>query len=173
MSAATRYSNTPPLSYTTPPFPSLYWPVRARPGEPKYLYALNDIWRYTLYWTLITVLAAHIVVAAWAVLAQFLSANQRRKFLASSSGQRLSSKNRKLIGQNPIGETVGWVWLIPVVYLVIGGVEALLGGSLVGVVLGAVYDAGYFRMSTWTPLLWGIINMLVLVLGGFRIQGGL
>jgi len=59
------------------------------------------------------------------------------------------------------------------VYMVTGGLEALLGGSVVGLVLGAVYNAGYFRMSTWTPLLWGVINMLILVVSSFRIQGGL
>ena len=65
------------------------------------------------------------------------------------------------------------MWIAPLVYLVIGASEALLAGSLVGLLLGAVYNAGYFRMSTWTPLLWGVINMLVLVVSSFRIQGGL
>lgn len=59
------------------------------------------------------------------------------------------------------------------VYVVMGALEALLAGTMVGLVLGAVYNGGYFAMSTWTPLLWGIINMLVLVVSSFRIQGGL
>jgi len=162
-----------PLPYATPPFPSLYWPIRANPGQAQYLYLLSDIWRFTLYWTLITIVSAHILVATWAVLMQFLSAHHRRKYLDSPVGRRLSNKNRKLLGENPITETIGWVWLIPTVYMVVGGIEALLAGSLVGLVLGAVYNAGYFRMSTWTPCLWGIINMLVLVVSSFRIQGGL
>jgi len=91
----------------------------------------------------------------------------------SPQGKALSAKNRKLLGENPLGETLSWVWMVPLVYIVIGASEALLAGSLVGLVLGAVYNAGYFRMSTWTPLLWGIINMLVLVVSSFRIQGGL
>ena len=65
------------------------------------------------------------------------------------------------------------VWVIPVVYLVVGGVEALLAGSIVGLVVGAVYNAGYYKMSTWMPFIWGMINCLVLILGSFRIQGGL
>jgi hypothetical protein len=82
-------------------------------------------------------------------------------------------KNRRLLGENPVGETLSWVWIIPVVYLVLGAAEAILAGSLVGLVLGAVYNAGFFAMSTWTPLLYGVINMLVLVVSSFRIQGGL
>lgn len=39
--------------------------------------------------------------------------------------------------------------------------------------LAAVYNAGFFAMSTWIPLLWGIINVLVLIIASFTIQGGL
>ncbi|KIW25233.1 uncharacterized protein PV07_08429 [Cladophialophora immunda] len=169
----TTYGGGVPLSYETPEFPALYWPVHANPGEPQYLYFLSDIYLYTLYWTLITMVAAHGCVATWAVLMQFASADQRRKYLNSPQGRALSAKNRKLLGDNPIGETLGWTWIVPIVYIVIGASEALLAGSLVGLVLGAVYNAGYFGMSTWTPLLWGVINMLVLVVSSFRIQGGL
>lgn len=167
------FSGDPPLSYTTPGWPSLYWPIRASVGEPQYLYYFSDIWRYTLYWTLITTGSAHFLVAVWAVLMQFASAVHRRAYLKSPSGMSLTPKNRKLLGENPIAETVGWVWLVPLVYLVLGGLEAFLSGSVVGVILGAVYNAGYFKMSTWTPLFWGIINMLVLVVASFRVQGGL
>ena len=167
------FSGNPPLSYEPPPFPSLYWPIHATPGQPKYLYYFSDILSFTLKWTLVTTGAAHILVAAWAVLMQFVSALHRRAYLKSPAGQSLSAKNRKLLGENPISETVGWVWLVPVVYIVLGGVEALIAGTIVGAILGAVYNAGYFKMATWTPLLWGVINMLVLVVASFRVQGGL
>ena len=169
----TTYGAGVPLSYETPQFPALYWPVHANPGESQYLYFLSDIFRYTLYWTMITIVAAHATVASWAVLMQFSSATRRRKYLNSQQGKALCAKNRQLLGENPLGETLSWVWIVPLIYLVIGASEALLAGSLVGLVLGAVYNAGYFRMSTWTPLLWGVINMLVLVVSSFRIQGGL
>ena len=169
----TTYGAGVPISYKTPGFPSLYWPVHANAGEARYLYFLTDIYRYTLYWTLITIVAAHTCVAAWAVLMQFTSATQRRKYINSPQGKALSTKNRRLLGENPLRETFSWVWLVPLVYIAIGASVALLAGSLVGLVLGAVYNAGYFRMSTWTPLFWGVINMLVLVVSSFRIQGGL
>jgi len=39
--------------------------------------------------------------------------------------------------------------------------------------LAAVYNAGYFRMSTWIPCVWGVINTLVLILSSFSLQGAL
>jgi hypothetical protein len=48
-----------------------------------------------------------------------------------------------------------------------------LGAKLTRSSLGAVYNAGYFRMSTWIPFVWSLINVLVLILSSFSIQGGL
>ena len=168
--AAPRYI---PLAYTTPKFPSLYWPINAKPGEAQYLYYLGDTWRFTVYWTLITYGAAHLLVSLSATLMQLRSAFVRRRRMQEDSWKRLSPQNKKLLGENPVGETLTWVWLIPLVYLVIGGVEALLAGSLLGLIVGTVYTAGDYRMSTWMPFIWGLINVLVLILSSFRIQGGL
>ncbi|EMC99017.1 hypothetical protein BAUCODRAFT_146005 [Baudoinia panamericana UAMH 10762] len=65
------------------------------------------------------------------------------------------------------------VWVVPIIYVVVGGIEAVIAGNVVGGLLSGVYSVGYFRMSTWIPLSWGIINTLVLVLSSFAIQGGL
>ncbi|TID14545.1 integral membrane protein [Venturia nashicola] len=65
------------------------------------------------------------------------------------------------------------IWIVPVVYVLIGGTEAVIAGSIVGGLIGGVYNAGYFRMSTWIPFVWALINTLVLILSSFAIQGGL
>lgn len=39
--------------------------------------------------------------------------------------------------------------------------------------LGAIYSSGSFRMSTWIPFVWALINVLVLIVSSFSIQGGL
>lgn len=39
--------------------------------------------------------------------------------------------------------------------------------------VGAGYLAGNFTMSTWVPFVWGWVNVLVLLVASFRIQGGL
>ena len=42
-----------PLGYVTPSFPSLYWPLNNEKFSLSYLYYTSDIWRFTVYWTLI------------------------------------------------------------------------------------------------------------------------
>ena len=149
-----------PLAYVTPSWPSLYWPINVTPGSSYYLYYVRDIWRFTLYWTLFIYLVLHLLTSVWAVLMLLRSAHARRQ----KDPDRHSGE---------VKTTLLWVWAIPMVYLVVGGVEALLAGSLMGLVLGAVYNAAFYRMSTWTPLLWGLVNALLLILSSFSIQGGL
>ena len=150
-----RTINPAPPNYTPPPFPSLYSPIHG--GSGVYLYYSSDVWRFTLFWTLIVFQAFHLAASGYAVVVQW--------------------KNWKLM------------WLVPIFYLLVGGVEAVLAGSIVGLMyviyitvvisliplarLGAAYDAGDFRMSTWIPLIWALINVLVLILSSFSIQGGL
>jgi Putative transmembrane protein 170 len=93
------------------------------------------------------------------------------------------------LGKGPAGWK--YIWIIPLAYAAVAGIEALLAGSIVGIMygelsdhiilyleltkssLGAVYNAGYFQMSTWIPFVWSLINVLVLILSSFSIQGGL
>lgn len=148
-----------PADYLRPSFPSLYWPINPSRGESQFLYYQSDIWRFTLYWTLLTYAVVHLAAALWAVLMQLRSA--------------LTTKTTPLGAPNKIRQTLVWVWVIPVVYLVVAGIEGVFAGSVVGLILGAVYNAGYFKMSTWMPLLWGLLNVSVLILSSFSIQGGL
>lgn len=99
-------SNTAPLDYATPAFPALYWPYKAPAGTANYLYYAHDIWRYTLLWTLIVFAVVHMSAAGYAVCMQM--------------GRGKSSWK--------------YVWIIPMVYAVVAGLEALMAGSLVGLV---------------------------------------
>jgi len=133
-----------PANYTTPQFPSLYWPFPVVNGQSKnaqYLYYASDIWRFTVIWTLLFFGAVHLATSLTAVFVQW--------------------RNWKVI------------WLVPVIYTVIAGIEAVLAGSMAGGLLGAVYTAGYFKMPTWIPFVWGLISTLVLISSSFAIQGGL
>jgi hypothetical protein len=93
-----KLQNTPPPGYRTPPFPSLYWPVRA--PSAYYLYDETDIWRFTLLWTLIVYGAVFLAASAYAVFMQ--------------------RKNWKI------------AWIIPILFIFVGGVEAMLAGSITG-----------------------------------------
>ncbi|EER24087.1 uncharacterized protein CIMG_10628 [Coccidioides immitis RS] len=130
-----------PGDYSVPPFPSLYTPLGPSRDEAKYLVFTGDMWRFTLFWTLILYSGVHIAAAACVVITQWHS----------------------------------WkvIWAVPVFYILIAGLEGLLAGSVVGLLIGAVYEAGNLKMITWLPFIWGCINTLVLILSGFSIQGGL
>jgi len=79
--------------------------LRWVPGEQDTnLYSLADIWRFTLLWTLIIYGLFHLGAAAYALLMQAGRKRSNWKFL----------------------------WLVPLVYMVISGLEALLAGSVVG-----------------------------------------
>ncbi|KAF2144127.1 uncharacterized protein K452DRAFT_153465 [Aplosporella prunicola CBS 121167] len=65
------------------------------------------------------------------------------------------------------------IWIVPLLYAIIGGIEAIIAGSIVGGLLGGVYNSGYFSMSTWIPFVWALISTFVLILSSFAIQGGL
>jgi hypothetical protein len=70
----------------------------------NYLYYSADIWRFTLLWTLIIFGIFYMATAAVAV------------------GMHVGRGKR----------SYKWVWIIPVGYAAIAGVEALLAGSFIG-----------------------------------------
>ncbi|KAF2763257.1 hypothetical protein EJ05DRAFT_496087 [Pseudovirgaria hyperparasitica] len=141
MSFLQRNIRTAPLGYTTPSFPSLYWPIPVAGPQANFLYNIGDVWRFTLLWTLIFYAAVHAAVCFWAIAIQ--------------------KRNYKVI------------WTVPIIYAVIGGVEALIAGSVTGGLIGTVYQAGYYRVSTWIPFAWALVCTLVLILSSFGFQGGL
>jgi len=63
--------DTAPVSYVTPRFPALYWPFPVGGTQVSYLYHASDIWRFTLYWTYITIVGVHIIAALYACLTQW------------------------------------------------------------------------------------------------------
>ena len=89
--------------------PSLPCTIRvdSTPGVAQYLYDTTDVWRFTLLWTLILFEACHLLTALYATAIQL--------------------RNRKTV-------TWWWPWIIPLVSLLIGGIEALLAGTIVGYV---------------------------------------
>lgn len=89
-----------PENYQTPAFPSLYSLIPPIRDEPQYLYRIPDIWRFTLFWTIIFFQGFHLAASGYAVMVQW--------------------RNWKTM------------WLVPVVYMLVAGVEAVLAGSVVG-----------------------------------------
>ena len=125
------------FDYITPGFPSLYWLI-GPPNvvQPSYLYHIHDIWRFTLFWTIIIFEAAHLAVAFYAVVIVWWGG--RRPVLkagtvrgAGEQGKRGKESNTGGKGGGAVGK-LKMLWMVPVVYGVIAGVEAVLAGSVVG-----------------------------------------
>lgn len=93
--------DTPAANYTVPPFPSLFWPPQA---ATVILYELDEMWKFTLFWTIILYGLFHLGAVGVAVLMQ--------------GGKRMSSWK--------------YLWLVPLIYAFIAGAEALIAGTLVG-----------------------------------------
>jgi hypothetical protein len=89
------------MQHESPPFPSLFW-------KPQYstvvLKRLDDMWRFTVYWTLILYGLFHMGAVAYALLMQLPKARSSWKFL----------------------------WLVPLTYFIVAAAEALIAGSVVG-----------------------------------------
>lgn len=96
----------PPANYTTPPFPSLN--VRtlfdSTPDKRYTLYFIGDVWRFTVIWTLITFAVFHLGAV---FIAMF------------THGWKKSSWK--------------YLWLTPIIYMGVAGVEAFISGTIVGV----------------------------------------
>ena len=93
-------SSPEPANYVVPSFPSLYWPFPITGNQALYLFHAGDVWRFTLYWTLIFYGAVHLATSGYAVVVQW--------------------RNWKVI------------WMAPLVYAIVGGIEAVVAGSAVG-----------------------------------------
>ncbi|ANZ77262.1 BA75_04833T0 [Komagataella pastoris] len=126
-----------PYGYQVPSFPSLYWPTLYSFEDAK-LYHMTDIWRFTLYWSLIFLVVFYGAAGIWAAIT-----------------------HRKLAFS---------IWIV-VVYLTIAAFHAVVAGSVVGVLIGQVYRAGAFSMSTWIPMCWGVILTLYVLISSYTITG--
>lgn len=101
------FFNGPPEGYRTPRFPSLnVQTVYDRSPTRVYtLYYIHDVWRFTVIWTVIIYVLFHVAAV---VIALF------------THGRRIS--------------TWKYLWAVPIVYIVIAGLQALVTGSIVGAV---------------------------------------
>ena len=104
-----RNSSIAPDGYETPRFPGLYsFEAVFKNNNPQYLYHSRDIWRFTLFWTIIIYEGFHLAASGYAFMMQW--------------------RNWKMM------------WMIPPLYMLVAGMEAVLAGSVVGLLYVKLVD---------------------------------
>ncbi|EGW31651.1 uncharacterized protein SPAPADRAFT_141055 [Spathaspora passalidarum NRRL Y-27907] len=131
-----------PIGYSTPSFPSLFWPLG--PTRSAYqvalLYYTIDIWKFTVWWTLILFGGLYTIVG----------------IIAAASSLLNKSRHNLNIG----GVEIMMSFSIVFFYLIIGLTRGFCSGAVVGIVVAAIYNAGSLTMSTWIPMTWAIAQVL-------------
>jgi len=99
-----RARNYPPENYHTPSFPGINWQLRDLTDDHRWsLFHIGDIWRFTVLWTIIIYAVVHLGAAAITIA---MHTNKRG--------------------------SLTYLWAVPLLYLIVSGVQALVAGSVVG-----------------------------------------
>jgi len=83
-------------------------------------------WRFTLFWTLILLEAAHLLVGTYAVIIVWWGG--RSDLLRAGKDEKRTSTDRGLGAWKKLKV----LWIVLVIYGVVAGLEAVLAGSVVG-----------------------------------------
>ncbi|KAJ3555593.1 hypothetical protein NM688_g2488 [Phlebia brevispora] len=181
-----------------PKWPSLYnflieiEPIEhRRPVQSKgfYLYDPNDIYRFTLYWTLIFYTPAFLICGIYAFLNLTFTPHSRVRrllFLAPSSyaavvaaaadiplrpypispsptPNKSTCKARSKPNERRSRLTFAVLVALTFAICAVGG--AVVGSAIMGYVMAGLFKAAHFNMSTWIPFFLGLIQTLVGLLG--------
>ncbi|KZS94553.1 hypothetical protein SISNIDRAFT_549102 [Sistotremastrum niveocremeum HHB9708] len=154
----------------TPPWPSLYNPTPElqhrhdsdpTPPGAHYLYNANDIFRFTLYWTLIFTLPPFIICGVWASITTMSAPPTRQLSVGTMRQSRDTSPSSR---QKPQARLIMGIAVFLTFVISSLGV-GVVSSVVVGYGLAGFYSAGSLNMSTWVPFAWGLIQSLVGLIG--------
>ncbi|WEJ93594.1 hypothetical protein PSN45_001062 [Yamadazyma tenuis] len=130
-----------PIGYTTPDFPSIYWPLGEHRPEfsQSMLYYGRDVWRFTIQWYIILFCGVYSVTGLY-MFVNYCVANYHSK--------------------TPSKYFVFRGVLIFVSYAFTSTMMAVISGSVVGLLTSAIYKAGSMTMSTWIPFTWAVLGVM-------------
>lgn len=127
-----------PVGYVVPPFPGLYWPSSDSFSH-SYLYHISDVWMFTAVWGIILTTGVYTLAALCILVTHWRNKTRRRRVVA-----------------------------IALVYVLWGGANGFFAGSIIGVVIAALYNATQFRLTPWIPFVWGVIIMIYAVVSSYK-----
>ncbi|KAI0675997.1 hypothetical protein C8Q78DRAFT_362351 [Trametes maxima] len=189
------------MSDAVPSWPSLYnplielFPLQHRdPIEPsgRYLHDPHDVFRFTLYWTLILYTPAYALCGTYAFLN--LAFPPLRIALTTRAPRPDSGPSHRSVGgesiplrrysrqpgpggraqgqgartpakQNERRSRLTFALLVLFVFAVFAVAGAVVGSAVVGYVLAGLFKSAKYNMSTWVPFIGGLLQTLVGFLG--------
>jgi len=168
---------------TTPPWPSLYNPaleiIHIEHHSPTqagaaYLYHAHDIFRFTLYWTLIFYTPPFLVCGLYAFWNYGFPPSPH---IASSQSlpesYRLSSRTPLLTSDTPALQPtklpktnerrsrVAFALIVLLTFLMLSVAGAVIASAITGFVTAGLYKAANFHMSTWIPFLLAMMQVVI------------
>lgn len=144
-------SRSIPIGYSTPEFPSIFWPIGAtRPSYLKsFLYYSWDIWRFTVFWSLLLSGGLYFCVGVLSCCSSILNSHRHNTLHSFKAFTCV---------------------FILVFYVFTGLLKGFIGGAIIGVILAAIYQAGNLTMSCWIPLTWAIAQILYDIASSYLIS---
>ncbi|KAJ3860881.1 hypothetical protein EV359DRAFT_48263 [Lentinula novae-zelandiae] len=174
----------------TPSWPSLYNPrselfdiQRHNPIQPGGFYLINsqDVFRFTLYWTLVFYIPVFVLFGLYAFFnltfpphtnreiaihsKPYISYSEpsfslisRRNFSKPLNKSKVTKANKS---KNAARSRITFALLVFFGFLILSLIGAVVSSAIVGYILTGIYKAGKFYMSTWVPFLWAAISVMV------------
>lgn len=168
----------PPVGYKRPNFPSLYFPLGRNEYdyESSFLYRFKDIWMFTTVWTIIWMTGLYLACSIIILITHSLiiRQNMQTKTTQTVTETGVDESTRIVtadeINNNPVYKNYftnsilsgnkNTVFITVFGYIIVGAFQGFLSGSIVGIVLGAIYDSAQFRMTTWIPFIFSLMITL-------------
>ncbi|KAJ7114084.1 hypothetical protein C8R44DRAFT_710503 [Mycena epipterygia] len=174
------------LSGNTPSWPSLYKPgielLRIAHNDPvqpggAYLTHPIDVFRFTLYWTLIFYTPIFLFCGLYAFFNLTFpptrhSTPTRREASDDASYPLTLLPYSPRDGSAPLlrppkpkpnegRSRTTFAILVLLTFIALSLAGASLGSAVIGFVLAGIYKLAKYNMSTWIPFLWSVISVLV------------
>ncbi|KZV98774.1 hypothetical protein EXIGLDRAFT_831990 [Exidia glandulosa HHB12029] len=163
------------MSNSSPRFPSLYDPKREAQADYALTHGLTlqhsrDVYRFTLYWSLILLIPLFVVPGFWALgmIARALWHRERRgKTGAGTLSGHFVRKIQATVERTKLLMLAAAV--VPLAFAVVGAFLAVVLSVCIAYLLVGIYVVTGFHMSTWIPFIWSLMQTLFVVLGSYTL----
>lgn len=166
-----------PIGYQRPAFPSLFWPL----GEPSkefnnsFLYYFKDIWMFTVAWSMIFMTGIYTVAAGMLLISHYIGLYQHPTYrkdderIDGPDNIELCDLNYSHLGipinqhnfvNSLLADNTKMLVYTIIAYILVGAFQGFFAGSIVGVLIAAIYHSTQFKVTTWIPFVYSIIIAL-------------